>query len=187
MFCLCRPRSALIRCHTRCHEYVTSHTFNATISSKALVCLSYTQVQHIIVQMMSRRNSNHSYELLPTTDQSLSSRSRKTKTSTTCCHGTIVQRFWKRNRSAIRYIIYCALRLFLGGSTLFFLYVLWYGGLPPSYTRIRAQERALPQHHWNQKRPGKYVAEGPKFIRFPNHYWGRGLNNVLEEACVVSP
>ncbi|KAF9535394.1 hypothetical protein CPB83DRAFT_841670 [Crepidotus variabilis] len=136
--------------------------------------------------MMTRRgSSNHSYELLPTTDQS-NSRSRRPRSSGAygCCRGTSFQRTLTRHRQTIRFSLYYAIRIILGGVTLLFLYVLWYGGIPPSYAKIRAQERALPQHHWNQKKSGKYVSEGPKYVRFPNHYWGRGLNNVLEEAML---
>ncbi|KAF9535405.1 hypothetical protein CPB83DRAFT_830430 [Crepidotus variabilis] len=71
-----------------------------------------------------------------------------------------------------------------GGVVLFATFILWNGGIPPSYADIRAQERSLPQHRWQPQRPAKYITEGPKFIRFPDHYWGLGLNNILEEALL---
>jgi len=72
----------------------------------------------------------------------------------------------------------------------FLVLVLVYGGIPPSYSDLRAQERALPQHDWS-RRPTevltKYVTageEGQRYLRFPDHLKGHGFNNILEEACV---
>ena len=91
-----------------------------------------------------------------------------------------------------------------------------YGGIPPSYSAIRAAERALPQHHWDWDKwksaksservvshsvrggafPGSVndvilgqsadslKAREERYLRFPDHLWGHGLNNVLQEACV---
>lgn len=88
--------------------------------------------------------------------------------------------------------------------------VLWYGGTPPSYAPLRVKERALPQHRlWGSWTVGKdsderlgevrspdwrsqqnrSVAslEAERYLRFPDHLWGHGLNNVLQEAYVQLP
>lgn len=86
--------------------------------------------------------------------------------------------------------------------------VLVYGGMPPSYSNARLRERMLPQHQWDRdvrSRIGGLVKGGMKFgdvnldgieilttemygeeryLRFPDHLWGHGLNNVLQEAYV---
>ncbi|KJA26687.1 hypothetical protein HYPSUDRAFT_63904 [Hypholoma sublateritium FD-334 SS-4] len=96
--------------------------------------------------------------------------------------------------------------------------ILIYGGIPPSYSEIRAAERALPQHHWDWDKwkgaksservaphlvrggtlPGSVNGVGAgqsaesltaydeRYLRFPDHLWGHGLNNVLQEAILTS-
>lgn len=88
--------------------------------------------------------------------------------------------------------------------TVVLLLVLWYGGLPPSYTELWVTERALPQHQWESwkgavsgetrsrdrqiKGNDSFGSAGrsqeERYLRFPDHLWGHGLNNVLQEACV---
>jgi len=74
--------------------------------------------------------------------------------------------------------------------------VLAYGGLPPSYHAVRLHERALPQHDWTRGNivnirhsGGEKIdlrrGDDSKYIRFPDHLWGHGLNNVLQEAYVL--
>lgn len=55
-------------------------------------------------------------------------------------------------------------------------------GVPPSYENIRSYERSLPQH--DQIRAQR---DGAMYLRFPGHLWGHGLNNVMQETCVLSP
>ncbi|KAH9476504.1 Strobilurin A biosynthesis cluster protein l1 [Psilocybe cubensis] len=81
--------------------------------------------------------------------------------------------------------------------------VLLYGGIPPSYSNVRLSERSLPQHRWGHDildRPGGFAKagavntggfiegtselEGARYLRFPDHLWGHGLNNVLQEALL---
>ena len=117
------------------------------------------------LKMTSGHDNDHNYELLPTTDPfaSPSERLRVSKPTRFARH------IFTKHRRKIRWLIKAISRIFFGGVALYFLYVLWYGGIPPSYAEIRARERALPQHHWKQKPPGKYVTEGPKFMRFQDH------------------
>lgn len=79
--------------------------------------------------------------------------------------------------------------------------VLCWGGIPRSYASIRRLERNLPQHRWHQVKVdssgelvqrqghGKFdwaADAGEGYLRFPNHLWGHGFNNILEESCVLS-
>lgn len=50
--------------------------------------------------------------------------------------------------------------------------------IPPSYQDIRRYERHLPQHSVG-------IGERKRYLRFPDHIWGHGLNNILQEAYVV--
>ena len=55
--------------------------------------------------------------------------------------------------------------------------VLW-SGIPPAFDDIREFERRLPQH--DLALPSPEGREG-MYLRFPDHLWGHGLNNVLQE------
>jgi len=69
-----------------------------------------------------------------------------------------------------------------------------YGGIPASYRDVRRKERALPQHRWEVACPwgrmsmkrrcyeGVPDKDGRYFLRFPDHLWGHGFNNALQEA-----
>lgn len=50
-------------------------------------------------------------------------------------------------------------------------------GIPPSYQDIRIFEQKLPQHNLTQAQK-----EHRLYLRFPDHLWGHGLNNILQEA-----
>jgi hypothetical protein len=56
------------------------------------------------------------------------------------------------------------------------LIVLW-SGIPPSFDDIRTFERNLPQHNLTTA-----AAAGGMYLRFPDHLWGHGLNNILQET-----
>ncbi|KAF9475376.1 hypothetical protein BDN70DRAFT_841049 [Pholiota conissans] len=78
--------------------------------------------------------------------------------------------------------------------------VILYGGVPPSYSDVKRKEWALPQHHWvstisrmmggtRGARSMRGVEEEDSeaheiYLRFPDHVWGHGLNNVLQEAIL---
>ncbi|KIJ93493.1 hypothetical protein K443DRAFT_684529 [Laccaria amethystina LaAM-08-1] len=51
--------------------------------------------------------------------------------------------------------------------------------IPPSYQDIRRYERNLPQHSVG-------IGERRRYLRFPDHIWGHGLNNILQEAILTS-
>ncbi|EIW75013.1 hypothetical protein CONPUDRAFT_112946 [Coniophora puteana RWD-64-598 SS2] len=74
-------------------------------------------------------------------------------------------------------------------------------GIPPSFNDVRAYEDRLPQHrlprhvfpphahdHHAHASGGSPGTEGQatRYIRFPGYLWGHGLNNVLQEALVLS-
>lgn len=56
--------------------------------------------------------------------------------------------------------------------------ILW-SGVPPSYDDIREYERRLPQHSLSLAAP---EGEEGAYLRFPDHLWGHGLNNILQET-----
>ncbi|KAL4077833.1 hypothetical protein J3A83DRAFT_4186114 [Scleroderma citrinum] len=61
-------------------------------------------------------------------------------------------------------------------------------GIPPTYDDIRTFERRLPQHSisaWSSV-DGTHHHHQPRYLRFPGHLWGHGLNNVLQEALLMS-
>ena len=69
------------------------------------------------------------------------------------------------------------LLFFVSVFSLLSIGVLW-SGIPPSYNNIREYEKKLPQH--NKKLPSP-EGENGMYLRFPEHLWGHGLNNVLQE------
>ncbi|KAJ6606973.1 hypothetical protein B0H10DRAFT_2228380 [Mycena sp. CBHHK59/15] len=60
--------------------------------------------------------------------------------------------------------------------------VCW-GGVPPSYADVHAYERALLQHNMTTV---VLVGSGARFLRFPDHLWGHGLNKILQEMVVMA-
>jgi len=54
-----------------------------------------------------------------------------------------------------------------------FLFIVLCSGIPPTYNDIRSFEQTLPQHNLSAL-----------YLRFPDHLWGHGLNNFLQEASV---
>jgi hypothetical protein len=78
-----------------------------------------------------------------------------------------------------------ALAAVLALGALLFLTRSWWPGKParvPKWTRLRAHERALPQH--DLALPEPEGARG-RYVRFSNQIRGLGWNNVLNEMCVV--
>lgn len=66
---------------------------------------------------------------------------------------------------------------------LFALLVIGYGGIPPSFSRIKAYENSLEQHDWSKLK----FSNEHKYLSFPDHVWGHGFNNVLQEMYVSIP
>ena len=62
-----------------------------------------------------------------------------------------------------------------------FLFTVLCSGIPPTYDDIRSFEKRLPQHNLSAAQ-----AEQRLYLRFPDHLWGHGLNNILQEASVPS-
>ncbi|KAH8107446.1 hypothetical protein DFH11DRAFT_1189477 [Phellopilus nigrolimitatus] len=56
-------------------------------------------------------------------------------------------------------------------------------GVPPSYDSIREFEKRLPQHNLSLPFP---EGKDGLYLRFPEHLWGHGLNNVLQEIILMS-
>ncbi|KAH8105531.1 hypothetical protein DFH11DRAFT_1518929 [Phellopilus nigrolimitatus] len=60
--------------------------------------------------------------------------------------------------------------------------ILW-SGVPPSYDSVRQFEKRLPQHNLSLPFP---EGENGMYLRFPEHLWGHGLNNVMQEIILMS-
>ncbi|KAG8215522.1 hypothetical protein J3R82DRAFT_9171 [Butyriboletus roseoflavus] len=87
---------------------------------------------------------------------------------------------WKRRRCRVAYPITLRRLFFCFACTpIVVLVVILCHGFPPSYDDVRAFERRLPQHSLPNDRAARY-------LRFPGHLWGHGLNNILQEALLMS-
>ena len=68
----------------------------------------------------------------------------------------------------------------------FGIMVVAYGGIPPSFSSIKTYEHSLVQHDWSvQPKPSADYEE--KYLSFPDHLWGHGFNNILQEVYVSFP
>lgn len=128
-----------------------------------------------------RRYSEEDYELISDRDRSSSPNTNlPTPTSASSPHHR--RRPPRLINVLSKCLCTCSLRRIL---TSFFLVplllalaILW-NGVPPNYHDIRQYEKRLPQHNltfpWPEGKQGKY-------LRFPQHLWGHGLNNILQET-----
>ena len=76
----------------------------------------------------------------------------------------------------------CSLRrVILGIASLpmLLVFLILWSGVPPDYHGIREYERALPQHNLSLPYP---AGQDGLYLRFPDHLWGHGLNNILQEV-----
>ncbi|KAG5727511.1 hypothetical protein E4T56_gene12231 [Termitomyces sp. T112] len=116
---------------------------------------------------LDNRNSEEEYQLLatgsPSSYPSHVQRRRRSRVQGCLRHHTL--------RRILGFVVLIPIFLLLG--------VLW-SGVPPSFEDIREFERNLPQHYVTQVH-----AKGGKYIRFPDHLWGHGFNNVLQEALLL--
>ncbi|KAI6030052.1 hypothetical protein EDC04DRAFT_2924603 [Pisolithus marmoratus] len=74
-------------------------------------------------------------------------------------------------------------------APVFALLIILCQGIPPTYDDVRSFERRLTQHSLTT--PSSTVDKNhhihhPRYLRFPGHLWGHGLNNVLQEALLMS-
>ncbi|KAG6837082.1 hypothetical protein H0H93_014974 [Arthromyces matolae] len=93
----------------------------------------------------------------------------------------IQRRRRSRFQRCLRHLTFRRILVFLALIPfLLLLGVLW-SGIPPSFEDIRQYERSLPQHYVTQA-----LEEGRQYIRFPEHIWGHGFNNVLQEALLMN-
>ena len=79
---------------------------------------------------------------------------------------------WFVRSFSIRRLLLLLLVLFL-----LLVVVILAQGIPPDFHDIRDFERALPQHNLSDP-----ALDDARFLRFPDHLWGHGLNNVLQQA-----
>lgn len=91
---------------------------------------------------------------------------------------------WKRRRcrlahpTTLRRLLFC-----LACTPILVLVAILCQGFPPSYNGVRTFERRLPQHAVaTLTRPNDRPV---RYLKFPGHLWGHGLNNILQEAFVL--
>ncbi|KIM37719.1 hypothetical protein M413DRAFT_30654 [Hebeloma cylindrosporum] len=113
-----------------------------------------------------------------------------------CCHLFFLPKSSRLLRASLRVIRFLPV-IVLSTLLSILVTVIIYGGIPASYRDVRRRERALPQHRWelcprgrmSMKRScheGVPEEDGRYFLRFPDHVWGHGLNNVLQEAILTT-
>lgn len=94
------------------------------------------------------------------------------------------------HRRRLRTLMLCRLLSCLALTPVFVLLIVLCQGIPPTYHDVRLFERRLTQHSLTT--PSSAVDEAarpvhhPRYLRFPGHLWGHGLNNVLQEALLMS-
>ncbi|TFK19551.1 hypothetical protein FA15DRAFT_674319 [Coprinopsis marcescibilis] len=93
-----------------------------------------------------------------------------------------------RSGLSVRQFIWLLVLLVTGALPLLLGAILWYGGIPRPYGDIKTYERGLGQHLWSMTpQSARFADEGSEgYVRFPDHLWGHGLNNVLEEMLVTA-
>ncbi|KAL4261771.1 hypothetical protein AB1N83_007835 [Pleurotus pulmonarius] len=91
----------------------------------------------------------------------------------------------RRRTKLIKYIKhFCTVRrilLFVALVPLLLIAAVLWSGIPPDFKDVREYERRLPQHNGNDA-----MQREDRYLRFPGHLWGHGLNNVLQEALLMS-
>ncbi|KAI6110436.1 hypothetical protein EDD16DRAFT_1611231 [Pisolithus croceorrhizus] len=84
----------------------------------------------------------------------------------------------------LRRLLFC-----LAMTPVFVLLILLCQGIPPTYDDVRSFERRLTQHSLTippSTVDKTQLVHHPRYLRFPGHLWGHGLNNVLQEALLMS-
>ncbi|KAG6377973.1 hypothetical protein JVT61DRAFT_14769 [Boletus reticuloceps] len=117
---------------------------------------------------MSRRKPRSDYTVLSQTDPTaVTPRPRKRRR----CRAVHVM--------TLRRVLFC-----LACIPVIVLLAILCQGIPPSYDDIRLFERRLPQHAVAALTPAN--DRPTRYLKFPGHLWGHGLNNVLQEALLMS-
>ena len=115
------------------------------------------------------RTSDEQYELLQQVENGSPSSPRRRLQS----HGSLLN-----VRTLLRFLTLRRIASFLLGVLSFLVLGILWSGVPPSFSDVREFERRLPQHDLSLPFP---EGEKGKYLRFPEHIWGHGLNNVLQE------
>ncbi|KAF9035542.1 hypothetical protein BJ165DRAFT_1509905 [Panaeolus papilionaceus] len=101
---------------------------------------------------------------------------------------------YPRPLSSPRRILSTLLWALLAAPVVLLVCVLLYGGVPPGYGDVRRAERAWIDFHAGAGRLGgagggagvEGEEEGRGYLRFKDHIWGHGFNNVLQEVLFTS-
>lgn len=170
-----RPVKPNLKC-TISREYVTNDVkewlccplriqhrakFSA-VPSPITLCQPYMSfLRNAYPQELGHR-AQEEYERIGDSDLEVNHRSGRRRR--TRCQTSLIFCFSCTKRRLF-FILICIPLLVLGGVMV--------SGVPPDYEDIRAYERHLPQHNTTH--------EGGMYLRFPDHLWGHGLNNILQE------
>ncbi|KAJ7214062.1 hypothetical protein GGX14DRAFT_518965 [Mycena pura] len=87
----------------------------------------------------------------------------------------------RRPHICLRWFTLRRLAILIVTTSFLLVFGVLLSGVPPTYSDIRAYEQALPQHDISLHS----AVDAPRYLRFPGHLWGHGLNNVLQEAIVM--
>jgi hypothetical protein len=126
----------------------------------------WRDISHRFTDSPERRYSEEDYELLGTDSTSRinglpSAQRRRRSRLQRCLHHLTLRR----------------ILIFLAMIPLFLVLGILWSGVPPNFEDVRTFEKLLPQHNLTRAR-----VEHRKYLRFPDHLWGHGLNNILQEA-----
>ncbi|KAI9457382.1 hypothetical protein HD554DRAFT_2030105 [Boletus coccyginus] len=84
-----------------------------------------------------------------------------------------------KRRRTLRRVVFC-----LACAPVVVLFAVLCQGIPPAYDDVRSFEQRLPQH--SVAALTRSHGRPPRYLRFPGHLWGHGLNNILQEALLMS-
>ncbi|KAF9218649.1 hypothetical protein BS17DRAFT_790970 [Gyrodon lividus] len=129
-----------------------------------------------VLEVITRKLRSEEYSMLPTDPQHSPSRSW-------------APHFHRRRhgcswRSILHALTLRRLLFSLACVLILVFFAILCQGVPPSYEDIRVFERRLPQH--SVAALTRTDSHPPRYLRFPGHLWGHGLNNVLQEALLMS-
>ena len=113
---------------------------------------------------------------------SLKMRSRKLRNDYTALPSDPVRHLKRRRCRMLHAVTLRRLLVCLACTPLLLILTILCQGVPPSYSDIRTYEQRLPQH--SVAALTRVDDRPPRYLKFPGHLWGHGLNNVLQETCV---
>ncbi|KAL5526206.1 hypothetical protein ACEPAG_7545 [Sanghuangporus baumii] len=130
-----------------------------------------------------QRVSFDRYELVPSAEDGRGTHARRSSPIPRKQHSL---RSWPARAACFTLLHFLTPRrifAFLASILAFLVFGVLWSGIPPSYETIREFEHHLPQHDLSLPFP---EGKDGMYLRFPEHLWGHGLNNVLQELILMS-